>query len=100
MANSSPPRRAISPCARVEQRLEARSDQLEQLVASKMPKRVVDLLEAVEVHQQQCEPLAVGRRLGDARAELLGEPLAVRQAGEWVVPRLMLERGERVLASA
>jgi hypothetical protein len=30
-----------------------------------MPKAVVDLLEVVEVHHQQCEPLAVGLRLGD-----------------------------------
>jgi hypothetical protein len=83
---------------RVEQRCQARSDQLQQLVAGVVSERVVDLLEAIEVHQQQRQALA--RRLGlpDAHCQLLAQPLAVRQTRQRVVSRVVLGVSECQLA--
>ena len=40
----------------------------QQLVADRVPERVVDDLEAVEVEEEHRQPLAVPVRLGDGRA--------------------------------
>ena len=88
--NSSPPSRATvsdarsAPCSRAP-------TSLEQLVAGRVAERVVDLLEAIEVHHQR--PRAACRRRSAWRDRLL-DPVAeehpVRQAGERVVQRLVL----------
>ena len=60
----------------------------EQLVAALMPQDVIDLLEAIEVHEQERE--VVGR-LGviGSRAEQFVEAAAVGQPGQLVVQRAM-----------
>ena len=61
----------------------------QQLVAGLVAQRVVDLLEAVEVEQQQGADaigVGVGQRLGD----LPRQALAVGQSGQHVVQRLLL----------
>src|SRR5690606_13152856 len=50
-----------------------------------VPVRVVDVLEAIEIDEQQRELGAVACRLVDRLPHLLGEQLAVRQPGEAVV---------------
>jgi len=67
---------------------DARADLRQQPVARRVAQRVVELLEAVEVEQQEGEP-APGDRLPDP---LLEEP-AVRQPGERVVQRVVLALG-------
>jgi hypothetical protein len=52
--------------------------------------RVVDLLEAVEVHEDDREPAAVALRVPDGLADPLAEEQPVGQAGERVVQRLVL----------
>ena len=69
--------------------LEPQADLLEHLVAVVVAERVVDLLEAVEVDQQQRDP-RVHVRGRDALLEALVEARAVRQAGERVVHREVL----------
>ena len=87
-ANSSPPRRATRSAGRVDA-LRRSADALEQDVAVVVAERVVDLLEAVEVHQQHADLAAaqLGGREGAAHA--LVQLRAVGQAGERVVVGLM-----------
>ena len=60
-----------------------------------MAERVVDLLEAVEVHQQHGELRAVALGGADRALDAMAEVGAVRQAGEVVVERLVaVEVGE------
>ena len=65
MPNSSPPRRAT--VSRVAQRrLQPRAELLQQQVAAVVPERVVDLLEAVEVHEQHRDLAALVVRVVSA----------------------------------
>jgi hypothetical protein len=70
---------------------EAVGDLAQQPVADLVAERVVDGLEPVEVDEQQC---CVGAGRGVPLDRLLDVPAevgAVRQAGQLVVPRLVLE---------
>ena len=68
--------------------LQARADLAQDLVAGVVAERVVELLEAVEVDQQQRE-LAVARgRGGDRRVQRVDEMAAVAEPGEVVGARL------------
>jgi hypothetical protein len=58
---------------------------LEQAVAAGVAERVVDHLEAVDVHEQQGQPLAVAARVVDRHLEAVPEEEPVRQAGQGVV---------------
>ncbi len=69
--------------------LEAPRELDQQEVAVAMPQRVVDLLEAVEVHEQDGELRAVSVGDADRVLDLLPEARAVRQAREVVVERLV-----------
>ena len=62
----------------------------QQLVAGRMPERVVDSLEAVEVDQQQSKA-AQSRSLVDALAQPLLQQVAVSEAGQRVVIGTMRE---------
>ncbi len=62
-------------------------DLLQQLVAGFVSERVIDLLEAVEVEEEQRELPVVATRLGDALIQQLGEEAPIRQSGEPVVVR-------------
>jgi hypothetical protein len=64
---------------------QAPRDPAQQPVAHGVPERVVDRLEAVEVHEQDGEPLTTPPRCGDRLGEAVVEERAVRQAGELVV---------------
>ena len=57
-----------------------------------MSERVVDLLEAVEIHHQHGARLAGPVRGRDRLVHAVTEQGAVRQPGESVVERLVLER--------
>ena len=85
-ANSSPPRRASVSPRRMAARRRSR-DLLEQAVAMVVAERVVDLLEAVEVDQQQGRHPAGAPEAGDRLLHALVEQRAVRQVGEVVVQR-------------
>ena len=72
--------------ARMDDRFDAVADFLEHGIAGLMPERVVDVLEAVEVDQDQRDDLAGN---GDARQALLqklDQRRAVPQVGERVAP--------------
>ena len=72
-------------------------DLTQQLVAVGVPERVVDLLEAVEVDEQDRELVVAARGEGERALDPVLEQHAVRQAGERVVGGLAAEpaRGER-----
>ena len=74
-------------------------DLLEQQVAHVMAERVVDLLEVVEVHDHHHGGLAAAAAGADGLVDAVAEQLAVRQAGERVVERLVL-LGDRLAAAA
>ena len=81
---------AAQPCHRVglpQRRTEPRGDELQHAVAGMMSERVVDLLEAVQVEQQQRQRLALAG--GDARrlVETIVQERAVGQVGQRVVIR-------------
>ena len=63
----------------------------EQLVAARMPERVVDLLETVEVEQQDRCAAAGASRVREGGLDPVVEEHAVRQAREAVVERLVLD---------
>ena len=67
-------------------------DLSQQLVAAVVPERVVDLLEAVEVHHQHGARVAVALGRRQRPLHVLAEQRAVREAGQPVVQRLVLER--------
>ena len=93
-ANSSPPSRASVSVA--AQRVEhARADLLEQEVAGLMAERVVELLEAVEIgdEQRQRQAVLLGER--ELLAQTLVEVAAVRQPGQLVGRRLAAGLRER-----
>ncbi len=86
-ANSSPPRRA----ARSPERIAVcrrRPTSISRLVARGVTQGVVDVLEAVEVQQHDCEPVSC-RRARRPRPRPLAEVQSVRQAGQRVVQRLV-----------
>ena len=67
--------------------LHARGDLLEQQVADLVAERVVDVLEAVEVDEQQRERLPAAARSDDALLEAVVEQHAVGQIGERIARR-------------
>ena len=62
----------------------------QQRVAALVPERVVDLLEAVEVEEEQADVFTAFPARLELRFETLEEERPVRQLGERVVQRLML----------
>ena len=74
-----------------QRRAEPRGDALQHAVAGMMSERVVDLLEAVQIEQQQRERRALAG--GDARrlVEAIVQQRAVRQIGQRVVIRQVRE---------
>ena len=103
-ANSSPPKRAI---VSVSRRASCRRgpDLVEEQVAVVVAERVVDLLEAVEVHEHHRDARAVALGGEDRLGGAVAEQRAVGQPGEVVVQRAVLvhdrvaaalvDRGER-----
>ena len=65
--------------------LEVLGDGLEQLVADRVPEGIVDLLEAVEVHEVNREEFLVALGLGDRRHQAVPEQGAVGKIGQRVV---------------
>ena len=96
--NSSPPRRATVSESR-SARFNRRATSCEQQVAHVVAERVVDLLEVVEIHDHHDRVLAVAAASADGLIDAVAEQLAVRQAGERVVQRLVLLR-DRLAAAA
>ena len=86
-ANSSPPSRASVSSSR-RSSLQARADLAQHLVARVVAERVVELLEAVEVDQQQRELGVVLGRGRDRGVQRVDEVAAVAEAGEVVGARL------------
>ena len=78
-ANSSPPSRASVSSLRSSV-LEARADLAQHLVAGVVAERVVELLEAVEVDQQQRELVALLVRRLDRGVQRVDEVAAVGEA--------------------
>ena len=86
--NSSPPSRAsVSPLAKPS--LQHRADFAQQRVARRVARRVVDLLEPVEVEEEHRVAPVERRRVGQRAREAMLELAAVGKAGERVVTRLM-----------
>ena len=94
--NSSPPRRP-SRSSVAERLAQARADLARAAGPGRMAERVVDLLEAVEVDQQERQ-LPVVLALGDRVLEPIVEPPAVRQAGELVGDRLATRSASSCIA--
>ena len=69
---------------------DALGDLDQQLVAGGVAERIVDLLEAVEVHQQDRQLGVVAPRVADRLADALAEQDPVGQPGERIVQRLVL----------
>ena len=67
---------------------QARAELGEHGVARVMAERVIELLEAVDVDDQESERLSACARAGQVRAELVAELAAVGEAGELVRRRL------------
>ena len=63
---------------------------LEQRVADVVAQRVVDLLEAVDVHHHHRDPAAFAARRQDGLPDPVVEERPVREPGEPVVQRLVL----------
>ena len=88
--NSSPPRRAtVSPSRSAPTSRSATS--LRSASPVVVAERVVDLLEVVEVHDEQTAPTRRPVCARDRLVDAVGEQDAVRETGELVVQRLMLE---------
>ena len=66
-------------------RLQALGDRLQQLVADRMPERIVDVLEVVEVQIHQGDLLAMTLRERDRLRQAVGQQRTVRQSREKVV---------------
>ena len=66
------------------------ADLLQQLVAARMPEGVVDLLEAVEVHDHHRGRDVVPARRCERRVDAVVEERPVRQVGQGVMERLVL----------
>ncbi len=66
-------------------RLQALGDRLQQLVADRMPERIVDVLEVVEVQIHQGDLLAMTLRQRDRLRQTVVQQRTVRQTGEKVV---------------
>ena len=85
IANSSPPTREIVSVSRTQPRSRPATAR-KQLVADRVPERIVDVLEVVEVEAQHREPLPAFNM-----DERLGQPLAqqhaVGQIGQRIVTR-------------
>ena len=73
-----------------QQLLQPRADLAQHLVAGVVAERVVELLEAVEVDQQQRELVAVRAARLDRRVQRVDQVAAVAEAGEVVGHRLLL----------
>ena len=73
--------------ALVHQRAEPQRDLGQQLVAARVPERVVDELEAVDVEHQHGDRAAVARGQRERVVHAVDEQRAVRQPGERVVQR-------------
>ena len=86
IANSSPPRRASTSVSRSED-FSRRRGLLQQRIAGRMPERVVDVLELVEVEHEDGERLAPPAQARARFLDLLHEERAVGQAGQQVVVR-------------
>ena len=71
-------------------------DDAQQLVARAVAERVVDDLEAIEVHQQQRDLLALALRGGERLRDVRVEERAVRQTGQRIVQRARAHLGLRV----
>ena len=84
---AEPGDRCRSPAARHE----PLADLLEQEVAVVVPERVIDLLEPVEIHHQHRPRLVVALGRRERLKHVLAEQGAVRQPGQRVMQRLMLE---------
>ena len=63
----------------------------QQVVAGGMPERVVDVLEAIQIHVDHRDLLAVATGAGQCLAEPILEQQAIGQAGEGVMLRLVRE---------
>ena len=90
--NSSPLSRATR-VVRAQRRFQPARDRLQQLVADRVAERVVDDLEAVEVEEQH-RGAALGvmaLRAADRLVEAVDEQHPVRQPGERVVQRVVLQ---------
>ncbi len=64
------------------------TDELQQRVADRMPQRIVDVLEPVEIEPQHGKSL-IRPHAGDGLAQLFPEERPVRQIGELIVMRQM-----------
>ncbi len=87
-----------SAIARRQPGREPRADRPQQLIPRIVAEGVVDFLEVVEIYQHQRDVPAFARRDLDFVRELPRQPFAVRQTGERIVQRLVLERVEREAA--
>ncbi len=76
--------------ALTEALLEPETDLLQQLVAARMAERVIDLLEAVEVHDHHGRGHVVAAGRGERVTDAVVEERAVGQVRERVVERLVL----------
>jgi len=66
-------------------------DLLQQLVAHRMPQRIVHRLEPVEIHQQQCTGLRLPAMALERALEQVGDMAPVREARERVVARKLVD---------
>lgn len=69
IVNSSPPIRAKVSPSRTQPK--PFGDRFQQLIADRMPERVVDLLEAVEIEEHQGDQVVVPVGLGDRQREMI-----------------------------
>ena len=98
IANSSPPSRAIRSLGRTK-RPHAPGELDQQGVARAVAEAVVDQLEPVEVEEQHAETaIAVPPHGRDRAGELFGEVVAIREVGEVVVVRDVLQPRPRPAA--
>ena len=81
MTNSSPPQSANSVGATDAQH-QALCDQLQQFVARRMPERIVDALEVIEVEKHKPDPLAMALSETDGSRKAVVEQGSVGQAGK------------------
>ena len=70
---------------------DALGDLRQQLVAGRMPERVVDALEVIEVHKQHAEATARARPAQQRVLEAVGKPRAIGELGQRVVQRLVAQ---------
>ena len=72
-------------------RLHARRDGLQQLIADVVAERVVDDFEAIEVEEEDRQPAVIALRVRQRDGQAVLEQQAVRQAGQRVVIREVLD---------